>query len=65
MNSLTNSMPNSRRNSDAAEFTAAAERFDHPLTSTGQILRVGLVLAFLMLLGTETWLLWHAWSLWG
>jgi hypothetical protein len=58
-------MLNSRRHSDAAEITAAVERFDRPLTSTGQILRAGLVLALLMLLGTETWLLWHAWSLWG
>ncbi len=58
-------MTNSRRQTAAAENTGAAMRFEPPLSSTEQILRAGLVLAFLILLGAEAWLLWHAWSLWG
>jgi len=66
MNSLTNSMTNSSGPSDApAENTGVMARFGHPLTSAEQILRVALVAAFLVLLGTEAWLIWHAWSLWG
>jgi len=66
MNSLTNSLTNSRRPFDApTENTAVVARFGLPLTSAEQILRAGIVAAFLVLLGTEAWLVWHAWSLWG
>jgi hypothetical protein len=66
VNAGMNSLTNSRRPSDApAENTAVVARFGPPLTSAEQILRAGIVAALLVLLGTEAWLIWHAWSLWG
>jgi len=49
----------------ANEVVVAAKPSLSTLTSDVQMLRAGLVLAFLILLGAEAWLLWSAWSLWG
>jgi len=47
------------------EAVLAAEPVGSPLTSAAYMLRAGLVFALVILLGTELWLLWNAWTLWG
>jgi hypothetical protein len=46
------------------EVVIDARPFGPPLTSSEQVLRAGLVVAFLGLLVIEAWLLWHVWTLW-
>jgi len=53
------------RSDPVQEYVVAAEPLGSSLTSSEQMLRAGLVFAFLALLGTEGWLLWNAWHLWG
>lgn len=53
-----------RNNESAFEIVVAARPYGPPLTSTEQVLQVGLAVAFLGLLAIEGWLLWHVWTLW-
>ncbi len=53
------------RNSESSfEVVVDAVPYGPPLTSTEQVLRAGLAVAFLGLLVIEGWLLWHVWTLW-
>ncbi|HLE23056.1 MAG TPA: hypothetical protein VI701_02020 [Anaerolineales bacterium] len=54
------------RNSESPFFEVVvdARPYGPPLTSTEQILRAGLAVAFLGLLVVEGWLLWHVLTLW-
>ena len=53
------------RNTESSfEVVVDAAPYGPPLTSTEQVLRAGLAVAFLGLLAIEGWLLWHVWTLW-
>jgi len=53
------------RNSESPFEVVIADRpFGPPLTSSEQVLRVGLIVGFVGLLVIESWLLWHVWTLW-
>jgi hypothetical protein len=53
-----------RYNESAFEVVVSAKPYGPPLTSTEQLLRAGLAIAFFGLLAIEAWLLWNAWTLW-